>query len=68
MNPKPYEKSVIDSLNAPKKKLPVNKKKRRKGANPLSIRKSQKVAMGDRDIPAAVVSRSKVRDRGAIAS
>lgn len=58
-----HERAVIESLNeaaglgtAQKKRKP----RRRKGSNPLSVKRSQKAFVSDRVIEGGLVSRSKV--------
>ena len=61
--PSSYESSVISKLNARLPQAPEVKKKktkRRKGPNPLSVKKSTKFRLRDDVVPAGVVSRSKV--------
>ena len=64
LEPEEHQKTVIDSLNkaagldrAQRKRKP----RRRKGPNPLSVKKSQRSFVRDRVVQGGVVSRSKVR-------
>ena len=63
LEPEEHQKAVIESLNkaagmdrAQRKRKP----RRRKGPNPLSVKKSQRSFIGDRVVEGGVVSRSKV--------
>ena len=63
MKPSEYEQSVIDSLNSSAPQKPEGKKRKRKrpkGPNPLSVKKSQKFVVQDKSVPGGIVSRSKV--------
>lgn len=61
--PSLYENLVISKLNT---SLPqplevkMKRKKKRKGPNPLSVKKSSKFCVKDNEVPAGVVSGSKV--------
>ena len=63
LEPEEHQKAVLESLNKAAG-LGVSqrrqKPKRRKGPNPLSIKRSQKAFVRDRVIEGGVVSRSKV--------
>ena len=63
VNPTEYEQSVIDALNAdtsPKVETKKHKRKKAKGPNPLSVRKSKKCCVSRTPVSAGVVSKSKV--------
>lgn len=63
VNPTEYEQSVIDALNAdasPKVETKKHKRKKAKGPNPLSVRKSKKLCASRTPVSAGVVSKSKV--------
>ena len=63
MEPEEHQKAVLESL---KKAVGLGvslrgrKPKRRKGPNPLSVKRSQRAFVKDRVIEGGVVSRSKV--------
>lgn len=63
LEPEEHQKAVLESLNKAAG-LGVSqrrrKPKRRKGPNPLSVKRSQKAFMKDKVIKGGVVSRSKV--------
>ena len=67
VKPTEYEQSVIDTLNAGAPQQPGPKKRRRKrakGPNPLSVKKSRKFSLLGGRSAGGVVSKSKVRDEG----
>ena len=62
VNPTEYEQSVIDTLNAeaaPTKEAKKRRRKRAKGPNPLSVKKSKTLHVM-KPISTGVVSKSKV--------
>ena len=63
LEPEEHQKAVIETLNKAAGLEGTQRKRkprRRKGPNPLSVKKSQKRFVGDRVIRGGVVSRSKV--------
>ena len=63
VNPTDYEQSVIDALNAdasPKVETKKHKRKKARGPNPLSVRKSKKLPVSQTPVSAGVVNKSKV--------